>query len=250
MRLDKYLSEMGIASRSELKKAIKKGSVTINGAVETDPAKHVDPAWEICFQGVPVAYEKHQYYMLHKPAGVITANEDARHGTVMDLLKDAQGKGLFPVGRLDKDTEGLILITNDGPLAHHLLSPRHHVKKTYYAKIQGQVTEEDVGRFREGLRIDADWTALPAGLHILSVELVADAPKTPPAPKRLGWISEIEVTITEGKYHQVKRMFQAVDKEVLYLKRLSMGPLTLDEKLPVGAYRVLTDEEIQALAEC
>ena len=167
--------------------------------------------------------------MLNKPAGVISATEDARERTVLDLISERQRKGLFPVGRLDRDTEGLLLITNDGGLAHRLLSPRHHVDKVYYARLDGPVGEAEKALFAQGLKVDETLTALPAELEILE-----------PA-------TEVRVTIREGKFHQVKRMFEAVGREVLYLKRLSMGPLALDESLPKGDYRRLTAEEESAI---
>lgn len=169
--------------------------------------------------------------MLNKPAGCVSARTDGQCRTVLDLIVSKKRKDLFPVGRLDKDTEGLLLITNDGKLAHRLLSPRHHVDKTYEAKIQGRVTEEHVKRFREGLDIGEERLTLPALLEILSS----------------GEISCIRVTIQEGKYHQIKRMFHAAGCEVLYLKRLSMGSLTLDESLQPGEYRPLTEEELAEL---
>ena len=183
-----------------------------------------------------MAYASLEYYMLNKPAGVVSATEDSRDTTVLDLIRDKKRKDLFPVGRLDKDTEGLLLITNDGALAHRLLSPKKHVDKVYYAKVQGKVTEEDVRCFQEGVNIGTDgkeeWTR-PGTLEII----------------RSSSESEIRLSICEGKYHQVKRMFQAVGKEVTYLKRESMGPLVLDENLHSGEYRPLTKEEIKDVTE-
>ena len=169
--------------------------------------------------------------MLNKPAGVISASEDPRQKTVIDLIDGQHRQDLYPVGRLDKDTEGLLLITNDGELTHRLLSPKKHVDKVYYARIKGRMTEADVTAFRQGLQVDAELKALPAELKILSS----------------GEDSEVEVTIREGKFHQIKRMFQAVGKEVAYLKRLSMGSLRLDPELDLGQYRRLTDEELEGL---
>lgn len=229
MRLDRYLAEMGAGSRSELKKAIRAGRVTVNGSVMRDPAGQIRADDEVCLDNIRIAYEKYVYYMLHKPAGVISATEDKRQQTVLDLIDERQRKGLFPVGRLDRDTEGLLLITNDGELAHRLLSPKKHVDKVYFARLDGPVGEAERKMFAEGLRVDDTLTALPADLEILD-----------PA-------SEVRVTIREGKFHQVKRMFEAVGREVLYLKRLSMGPLFLDESLPIGAYRRLTSEELSAI---
>ena len=231
MRLDKYLSEMGAGTRSELKKAIRAGRVAVNGNVVKDASIHVREDDEVRLDGEPVAYEEYVYYMLHKPAGVISATEDKRQQTVLDLIDERQRKGLFPVGRLDRDTEGLLLITNDGELAHRLLAPKKHVDKIYFARLDGPVSEAERKLFAEGLRIDEMFTALPADLEILD----------PP--------SEVRVTIREGKFHQVKRMFETVGREVLYLKRLSMGPLLLDECLPIGAYRRLTSEELSAIME-
>ena len=246
MRLDKYLAQMGAGTRSEIKKAIRAGRVTVNGEKAADPALHVrvpesikknenagavpaEETDEVCLDGVRIAYEQYVYYLMNKPAGVISATEDPSQRTVLDLIDERQRKGLFPVGRLDKDTEGLLLITNDGELAHRLLSPKRHVDKVYFARLDGPVGEKEQKLFAEGLRVDETLTALPAALEILEA---AD---------------EVRVTIREGKFHQIKRMFAAVGREVLYLKRLSMGPLTLDESLETGAYRRLTEEEESAI---
>lgn len=238
IRLDKYLSEMNIGTRSEIKTYVKRGLVTVNGVTaRASDLKVVPGEDEVIYAGEIVGFESYVYYMLHKPGGVVTATEDARQETVLDLITDKKRKDLFPVGRLDKDTEGLLLITNDGVLGHDLLSPKKHVAKVYYARIDGCVTEEDVENFRKGVKIAEDFTALPAKLKVLNVDTAAGT-------------SEIEVEIYEGKFHQVKRMFQAVGKEVTYLKRLSMGPLKLDSMLSVGAYRLLTEEEIQMLKGC
>lgn len=232
MRLDKFLANAGIGTRSEVKQYIKKGFIQVNGL----PAKKADLSInedqdEILFQNKPVSLQTWFYYMLNKPQGVISATEDNFQKTVVELLGTDKRTDLFPVGRLDKDTEGLLLITNDGALSHDLLSPKKHVSKTYFAKIEGVVTNEDVEIFKRGVVIDEDFTALPANLKIISS----------------GPISEIEVEIFEGKFHQVKRMFQAVDKKVVFLKRLSMGPLLLDDSLMPGEYRPLTDNELHKL---
>ena len=190
--------------------------------------------WEATNEGQMVAYAEYEYYMLNKPAGVVSATEDKNDSTVLDLIDEKQRKDLFPVGRLDKDTEGLLLITNDGELAHQLLSPKKHVDKVYFARIDGKVTEEDVRRFAEGLEIGEEKPTLPAHLEILKREE----------------ISEIRLTIREGKFHQVKRMFHAVGKEVIYLKRLQMGSLVLDPRLALGEYRELTGQELEALHDC
>lgn len=232
MRLDKYLAEMGAGTRSEVKKLVRAGRVTINGAVAEKPEQKVDPETDtVCLDGEAFLYAAYEYYLFHKPAGCVSATEDKIHKTVMDYLTDTLRDDLFPVGRLDIDTEGLLLITNDGALAHELLSPAHHVKKTYYARVAGRVTEEDALLFQQGVDIGEEKLTKPAELVILTS----------------GEESEIELTITEGKFHQVKRMFQAVGKEVVYLKRLSMGPLTLPETLLPGEYRALTQEELMLL---
>ena len=233
MRLDKCLSNMGIGTRSEVKGYIKKGRVTVNGERAKGPEQKVEETKDqIAFDGQLVGFCDMQYLMLHKPAGVVTATEDKREKTVLDLLESPIKKQLFPVGRLDKDTEGLLLITNDGPLAHELLSPKKHVNKMYYAKIAGKVTKEDVEAFSKGLDL-GDFTTMPAQLEIITS----------------GEVSEIQVTICEGKFHQVKRMFEKVGKKVLYLKRISMGNLRLDEQLAAGEYRALTEEELAALKQ-
>ena len=229
MRLDKYLAEMGAGTRSELKKAVRAGRVTINGVKAKDSSIHVGEDDVVCMDGKEIKYERFVYYLMNKPAGVISATEDPRERTVLDLIGGQQRKGLFPVGRLDKDTEGLLLITNDGELAHRLLSPGRHVDKVYFARLDGPVGERERELFAQGLRVDEMLTAMPAVLEILESA------------------NEVRVTIREGKFHQVKRMFAAVGREVLYLKRLSMGPLTLDNGLAAGAYRRLTEEEESAI---
>lgn len=232
MRLDKFLSEMGMGTRSEVKKSIAKGLVQVNGMVQKKPECKVDPeADEVLFQGQQVRYAAYEYYMLNKPAGVVSATEDARDRTVVELISEKLRGDLFPVGRLDKDTEGLLLITNDGDMAHRLLSPKKHVDKTYFAVIDGKVTEEDIQMFQEGVDIGDDKLTMPAELVILKSDET----------------SEIELTIQEGRFHQVKRMFHAVGKEVTYLKRLRMGTLQLDDTLEPGQYRALTKKEIEKL---
>lgn len=235
IRMDKYLADMGIGTRQEVKKYMKQGRVTVDGELVKKPETKVDiEKSKVCFDGREVLYEQYEYYMLHKPAGVISATEDNRCETVIDLIESKKRKDLFPVGRLDKDTEGLLLITNDGALAHRLLSPKKHVDKCYFARIQGIVTQEDVEAFSKGVNIgtsqEEEWT-MPGKLVIEK----SDA------------ISEIRLTIQEGKFHQVKRMFEAVGKEVIYLKRESMGTLVLDETLKPGEYRKLTEEELKSL---
>lgn len=223
---------MGIGTRSEVKKILKTKQVTVNGTIVTKPETKIEPKTdEVCYKNERIAYCAFEYYLFHKPAGCVTATEDTQHKTVMDYLENTIRSDLFPVGRLDIDTEGLLLITNDGALAHELLSPSRHVQKTYYALIDGKVTEEDVNLFEKGVDIGEKKPTKPGFLKILKSE-----------PQ-----SEIELTITEGKFHQVKRMFEAVGKKVLYLKRISMGPLTLPEDLKPGEYRELTEEELMLL---
>lgn len=241
MRIDKFLADMGVAKRSDVKKEIRAGNVLLDGIPVRDPGTHVPEGAEVLYRGEPVVYEDLVYYMMNKPRGVISATEDPRQETVLDLIGGRKRKGIFPVGRLDRDTEGLLLLTNDGALAHRLLSPRHHVDKVYFAEVSGRLTEEDVRRFAAGLRVDEELTALPAELEIVS------ARRASPDLPRGGWISEARITIREGKFHQIRRMFIAVGKEVLALKRLSMGPLALDESLAPGEYRRLTGDEIDGL---
>ena len=232
MRLDKYLAEMGVGTRQEVKKQIRQGKVTVNGTVVKAADTKIDETCdEVTIGGLNISYVSYEYYMLNKPGGVVSATEDRRDTPVIDLIKDKKRKDLFPVGRLDKDTEGLLLITNDGDLAHRLLAPKKHVDKVYYAKIDGMVTEEDIKRFAEGIDIGAEEEEMtrPAKLDIM----------------KSAEESEIRLTIHEGKFHQVKRMFLAVGKEVTYLKRERMGTLCLDENLKPGEYRLLTEEEIE-----
>ncbi|MEE3893275.1 pseudouridine synthase [Priestia megaterium] len=233
MRLDKLLSTIGYGSRKEVKGLLKTGAVKVDGTAVKDAKVHVNPdEQEITVHGEAVSYREFVYFMLHKPQGVISATEDSLHETVLDLLElDDAVYDPFPVGRLDKDTEGLLLLTNDGQLAHQLLSPKKHVPKTYFAKINAPVTEEDAEAFRQGVTLDDGYVTKSAELKILTN----------------GVESEIELTIVEGKFHQVKRMFEARGKKVTYLKRLSMGALLLDESLDLGEYRELTAEELALL---
>lgn len=247
IRLDKFLSEMGVGTRSEVKVYIKKGLVKVNDQpVKSGDLKIDAEADIVTYKNETVGFSAVAYYMLNKPAGVVSATQDSKEKTVIDLITDKKRKDLFPVGRLDKDTEGLLLLTNDGDLAHRLLSPKKHVAKVYYAKIAGIVTEDDVDAFEKGLVIDSEFTALPAHLKIVSVN-PDESYEIGKTPFKYQGTSEIEVEIFEGKYHQVKRMFEAVGKKVIYLKRLSMGNLKLDETLKPGQYRLLTDEEILCL---
>lgn len=233
LRIDKLLANMGYGTRKEVKKLLKAGVVKVDGMTVKDAKTHVDPKKQIVtVWGEEVEYKPFIYLMMNKPKGVISATEDAVEETVVDLLEEEDRIfDPFPVGRLDKDTEGLLLLTNDGQLAHQLLSPKKHVPKTYEAVIDGEVTEEDVAAFRRGVVLDDGYETKPAELVII----------------RSGLRSDVQVTITEGKFHQIKRMFQAVGKRVVYLKRIQMGPISLDETLEPGEYRELTDEEIALL---
>lgn len=232
IRLDKYLANAGAGTRTEVKNKIRKGLVTVNGEVVKKPETKLDADRDaVCVGEKPLDYQKYEYYMFHKPAGCVTATQDNLHQTVMDFISSGKKEELFPVGRLDKDTEGLLLITNDGALAHELLSPRKHVDKTYYAKVEGIVSETDRQAFLKGVDIGEEKPTLPAELEIL----------------KSAEISEVCLTIREGRFHQVKRMFEAVDKQVMYLKRLSMGAISLDEHLKKGEYRPLTREEIERI---
>ena len=231
MRLDKFLCEMGVGTRSEVKAYLKKGQVTVNGESIKKPEVKIDENKDtICFQGLPLVYEAVQYFLLNKPADCVTATRDNLSETVMSFLPDNRRDDLFPVGRLDKDTEGLLLITNDGQLAHELLSPKKHVDKTYFAVINGEVREEHKQLFFEGLDIGDEDLTMPAKLEII----------------KSGEVSEIELTIQEGRFHQVKRMFEAIGTKVTYLKRISMGPLVLGDLKP-GEVRILTDSELESL---
>ena len=324
MRLDKFLADMGVGSRSDLKKAIRKSLVTVNGAVEKDPGAQVSAEDRICFDGAEIRYAEQQYYMLHKPAGVLSASEDRRQTTVVDLIRDAAStdasaanasaadhhaagghdtttavesaagghddgsiarstedelvrKDLFPVGRLDKDTEGLLIITNDGPLAHQLLVPKHHIDKTYYAIVTGTITEDDQRAFTRGIRYDEKLTALPATLRVLSTGKTVAALRRAlgftatserllrtriAGPAFIGaeepaditddtLVSEVEITIQEGKFHQIKKMVKVLPggKEILYLRRITMGALRLDPALAPGEFRKLSESEVRILKD-
>ena len=228
-RIDKILAHMGLGTRSEIKKYLKKGVLKVNGKVISDAAYKVNPEIdEIIFNEKPLKYRKYIYIMLNKPAGVVSATEDGRERTVIDLLDFSYRHfELFPMGRLDKDTEGLLIITNDGKFAHDVLSPKKHVPKKYFVKIEGFLDKEDVLAFNKGIVLDDGYRTLPAKLHIL----------------QSGDFSEAEVIIKEGKFHQIKRMFTALGKEVVYLKRIAMGGLYLDDRLKPGDYREITEQE-------
>ena len=237
MRLDKFLADAGLGTRSEVKKQLKSGIVSVNGAVCKRPEEKIDPSKDqIVVGGKTVEYELSSYYLFYKPAGCVTAKSDSMHQTVMDYFPDQVKKDSSPVGRLDKDTEGLLIITNDGALNHHLMSPAHHVKKMYYAVLDKAVPSEAVTLFAEGVDIGDEKLTLPAELEILPVE--TDEAGNP--------VYHANLTIAEGRFHQVKRMFEAVGCNVVYLKRVSLGVLTLGELKP-GDYRKLTENEIEAL---
>lgn len=239
MRLDKLLAHTGFGTRKEVKKIIRDRYISVNDQIITKPGTKVDPdVDDVRVGGERIYYEEFVYFMLNKPAGVISATEDYVHDTVIDLLEPADlVQEPHPIGRLDMDTEGLLLLTNDGQLTHQLTSPKKEVDKEYYAFISGIVNEEDIQKFEEGILLteDAeDYLTLPAELEIIEIDEEAQT-------------SEVHVIIREGKFHQVKRMFRAVDKEVLYLKRIRMGDLKLDEDLELGDYRRLTDEELDLI---
>lgn len=229
MRLDKFLCECGIGTRSPVKEYLKKGMVTLNGDIVKRPELKVDETTDyVLFQNTPCLYEKFRYFLLHKPAGVVTATKDTKDITVISLLNEPKKEELFPVGRLDKDTEGLLLITDDGDLAHRLLSPRMHVEKVYEVHLEHPLSQQDIETLETGVDIQEKKLTGPAKVMVLDY-------------------NRITLSITEGKYHQVKRMLKAVGNQVVYLKRLSMGPLVLDEALAKGDYRKLTEEEISLL---
>ena len=236
MRLDKFLVACGIGSRTEVKLLLKKKTVRVNDSIVTSGKTQVDETADtISYQGQVLGYEQFVYYMLNKPSGVISATEDKAHKTVLDLLDDtAKKKQVFPVGRLDRDTTGLLLMTNNGALAHAMLSPKKHVDKVYEAQIAGLMTPEDVEAFEAGIVLE-DFTCQPAKLAIITRDSKKET-------------SVVHITIREGKFHQVKRMVASRGKTVVQLKRLTMGPLKLDDKLALGAYRRLTEKELEALA--
>lgn len=223
------LCEMNIASRKDLKELIRKGNLCVNGNVVKDPGFNVNETSDVIeFKGKTISYEKFVYFMLNKPAGVVSATNDNTAGTVIDLLKDENKKDLFPVGRLDKDTTGLLIITNDGELGHKLTSPKHHAAKEYLVGLRDNITADSVKQLEDGVVLDGDGLTKPA-----KVTLIDD--------------KSIILEIYEGKFHQVKRMLLAVSNEVVSLKRLSMGGLKLDDSLKEGEYRRLTEEEIDIL---
>lgn len=229
MRLDKFLTIMELGTRSEVKNIIKKGMITIDGNVcKNADYKFDENNTSICYQGKLLCYKAFQYYMLNKPQDVVSATLDNHDKTVLDLLTDVRKKDLFPVGRLDKDTEGLLILTNDGALAHSLLSPKKHVDKTYLVGLRSPISKEGITQLETGVDIGEEKLTLPAKVKVLDP-------------------LHIKLTIHEGKFHQVKRMLQVVSNEVLTLKRISFGSLSLDSSLDLGEYRELTDEEVRIL---
>lgn len=234
MRLDKYLSNMGLGSRKEVKVSISRKKVMVNDQLVRKSDLNIDPVKDkICYDGVEIPYRPFLYVMLNKPSGFITAKKDPKHSTVMELIKDTYGtRDLSPVGRLDKDTEGFLILTDDGNFNHEIMSPKKHVPKKYYVEVQGIVNEETINIFLGGMLIDQNERCLPSELQVIKV---ADS------------LSQVYVTLHEGKYHQVKRMFEAVDMKVLYLKRVQIGGLSLDENLEVGDHRLMTREEVNQI---
>lgn len=229
MRLDKFLVACDVGTRSEVKNIIKRGHITIDGVLcKNADYKFDEESCVVCFQGTPLTYKTFRYFMLNKPQNVVSATQDNHDKTVLDLLGNEIKKDLFPVGRLDKDTEGLLIITNDGALAHSLLSPKKHVDKTYFVGLHSPITENDIVQLEKGVNIGEEKITLPAKVKVIDP-------------------LHIELTIHEGKFHQVKRMMQAVSNEVIYLKRVSFGSIHLDSDLGPGTYRELTETEVAML---
>ena len=233
MRIDKYLANMNVGSRKEVHSLIKKKVVTVNGELVTTPKQQVKEDDLVVVDGNEIAYQQYHYFLLNKPKGVISATEDRSQQTVISLLKTKDRyQGIAPVGRLDKDTTGLLLLTNDGALAHELLAPNKHVTKVYRAKISGVASEETIKTFASGITLGVGTKLKPAKLEILAQDKVHD-------------LSQIEIQIQEGKYHQIKRMFGAVGMKVLELDRISMGKLSLPTDLKRGQYQEITRDKIK-----
>nr|WP_263312959.1 pseudouridine synthase [Mammaliicoccus sp. Marseille-Q6498] len=231
MRLDKFLANAGIGTRKEVKKFLKKNLVTVNDEIVKKPEMHINPEEDtVTFDDIPIEYEPVVYLMMNKPAGYISATEDDEHETVIDIVPEYMHLDIFPVGRLDKDTEGLLLLTNDGKFSHQIMSPKQKVPKLYYAELDGFIKEEAIDVFKKGIDL-GDFTSTPSELEILEN----------------GDESKALVTIYEGKFHQVKRMFHSINCEVTFLKRLKIGQLELDENLEPGEYRHLTEEDFNLL---
>ncbi len=233
LRLDKFLCDMGCGTRSEIKNACKAGLIMVNDTIAKNPALKVELHKDnVFFRGEEIVYSEYEYFILNKPQGVISASEDPKTKTVVDLITTSKRKDLFPVGRLDKDTEGLLIITNDGMLAHDLLSPKKHVNKTYLVHTDHALTESHVKMVSEGIQIEEDFITKPGTLEILS--------------SSEDW-SIAKITISEGKFHQIKRMMERMDNTVTFLKRIRMGPIELPLDLDTGSYRPLTLAEIKLL---
>lgn len=232
MRIDKFLSVTGAASRSESSKAAKKGKIIVDGIICDRVDTHIDPDINIVtYDGQTIIYREYTYLMMNKPAGYISSTDDLKERTVLELLPDSlRRQKLFPCGRLDKNTVGLLILTNDGALAHRLLSPKYHAEKVYYFRCANKLTDTDTERFKKGIKIDGGYVTLPAGIDVLTA-------------------NEGYITLTEGKYHQIKRMFEAIGNKITYLCRVEFGGVELDEKLKSGGWRYLTDEEINILKQ-
>ena len=231
IRLDKYLADMGVGTRQEVKKLIRKGLVEIDGVRVLKPDEKVAKGLQtVSVDGIPIFYREYEYYLLNKPKGVVSATEDAKDRTVIDLIVSKRRKDLFPVGRLDKDTEGFLLLTDDGETAHRLLAPGKHVEKKYYLQYEGTLCDDCVEQAERGIDIGEKNLTRPAVLKLVGK-------------------GEAYLTICEGKFHQVKRMIAALGGRVSYLKRISMGSLELDKKLQPGDYRMLTEEEIDRIVK-
>ena len=234
MRLDKFLVELGTGSRKEVKELVKKGLVMVNDKIiKNSEYKVNEESDKVYLNNNLLVYEKFVYLMLNKPAGVVSATFDNKDKTVLDLINEYKHLNLFPFGRLDKDSEGLLIISNDGKLAHELLSPKKHVNKKYYVDVEGFVTEEDIKKFKEGIVLDDGYLCKSSTLEIIESDK----------------ISKCYVTISEGKFHQVKRMFESTNKKVIYLKRITFGNITLDNSLKLGQYRKLSEKEVRVLKD-
>jgi len=231
MRIDRFLVRAGIASRKDAKGLIRGKRITVNAEVIKNANVKVDYQQdEICLDGVKIEYKEYVYLMLNKPQGVISATVDEKHKTVIDIVSDYSHYDLHPVGRLDIDTEGLLIITNDGKLTHNIISPKKHIPKTYFARLASKIEVDAIGKFKEGITLGDGYECMSAELTILNE-------------------TEIELTIYEGKFHQVKRMFKALDNEVIYLKRIKMNNLDLDNQLELGSYKELSEDELKLLSE-
>lgn len=245
LRLDRFLANMGCGSRNEVKRMLHSGKVAVNGVIVTDETRHITPQVDrVRCAGELIPYREFIYLMLNKPAGVISATEDIQERTVLDLVAEQyRNRGLFPVGRLDKDSEGLLILTNNGSLGHRLLAPQKHIVKRYFAQIAGKVGDEDIAAFQGGVVLGDGYRTMPAQLELIGFSGLTDVQSEAEVQ------SDVVIEIHEGKFHQIKRMMQALGKQVIYLKRIAMGALTLDPALSPGEYRELSEQEIKLLAE-